>query len=231
MLTEIDLNVLRTMSLFQGLAPDEIASIASHLRRRTLPGAVNLMSVDQPGEAVYIILSGAVKVHVEQRDGTNVILAILGPGETVGEMDMVDSLGRSANVLTIEETQLCWIDRGAFQEHLRTLPTLTYNLARLLSRRLRLSNAQVQALASLDVFGRVARQLLAFAQEYGKLAPDGGHTIPFRLTQSDLADLVGASRVRVNQVFVYFKEKSFISVDPDFRITVRDPDSLIRLYI
>jgi CRP/FNR family cyclic AMP-dependent transcriptional regulator len=226
MLTQSEISTLASIPLFKDLDAEDLSRLAPLLHRRTVQAGSSLMSIAEQGEAVYILLSGTVKIHVEQPDGSNVILAILGLGETVGEMDMVDGLGRSANVITLEETELLWMQRGAFQECLRTMPDLTLNLVRILTRRLRLSNAQVQALAALDVYGRVARQILAFAQEYGQQALNGDITIPFRLTQTDMADLVGASRVRVNHVLVYYKEQHYISVDQNYRITLHDKAAL-----
>jgi CRP/FNR family cyclic AMP-dependent transcriptional regulator len=116
--------------------------------------------------------------------------------------------------------------RAAFQECLQTLPAVTYNLVQILSKRLRLANEQIQSLATLDVYGRVARQILAFAQQYGLPTPAGDILIPIRLTQSDLADLVGASRERTNQVMVYYKRQKFISVDRRHRITLHNQAAL-----
>ena len=100
----------------------------------------------------------------------------------------------------------------------------------MLARRLRLADAQIQSLAALDVYGRVARQLLAFAQEYGEEQSDGSTLIPLRLTQSDLADLTGATRVRVNQVLVDYKERGYISAGPDHRFTIHNREALARRY-
>jgi CRP/FNR family transcriptional regulator, cyclic AMP receptor protein len=226
MLAQAKAGTLEKIPLFRGLSGQDLSRLAPMLHHMTMYAGSNLMSVAEQGEAVYILLGGTVKIHVEQRDGSDVILAILGAGETVGDMDMVDALGRSANVVTLEETELLWMQRAAFQECLQTMPTLTLNLTRILTRRLRISNAQVQALSALDVYGRVARQILAFAQEYGHSSPNGDIIIPFRLTQTDMADLVGASRVRVNQVLVHFKEQHYISVDQNYRITLHDRGAL-----
>src|SRR5439155_20102321 len=195
---------LGNMPLFSGLAPDQLSRLGSSLRQRTFPANSNIISIEQPGEVVYIILEGTVKIHVGQADGSTVILAILGPGEIVGEMGPVEGLGRTADVVTLEQTTLAWVDQATFKEWLKTEPMLSYNLNRILSRRLRLADAHIQALAALDVYGRVARQLLAFAQEYGTQTSGGTH-IPLHLTQSDLADMVGASRVSVNKVLVHYK--------------------------
>jgi CRP/FNR family cyclic AMP-dependent transcriptional regulator len=212
--------------LFAGLTEDQLVRIKGLLRHRAFPAGANIISIEQPGEVVYIILEGTVKIHVEQADGSDVILAILGPGEVVGEMSPVEGLGRSANVVTLEPTKMAWLDRAAFREWLQNEPMMGYNLTRIMSRRLRLANAQIQALAALDVYGRVARQIVAFAREYGEARPDGSIYIPIRLTQSDMAGLVGASRVSVNKVLVYYKERKYISVDQTFRITVHNQAAL-----
>ena len=142
--------------------------------------------------------------------GNDVVLAILGQGDIVGEMSLLDSAGRSASVETLEESTLLWMDRESFQQALNTIPALAMNLVRVLAARVRLANEHIQTLATLDVYGRVARLLLAFADKYGEKAPNGQARIPIRLTQGDIADLVGASRKRVNQAMVLFKEQGLI---------------------
>jgi CRP/FNR family cyclic AMP-dependent transcriptional regulator len=143
-------------------------------------------------------------------------------------MSLVDGLGRSATVVTRERSVLLWIDRACFWESLERMPALMYNLVRILSRRLRLASAQIQWLATQDVYGRLASQILTFAEEYG--VPDGSGTIriPLRLTQDELAALVGASRVRVNQALAFYKRHRCISVDRQLHITVHDPAALAR---
>lgn len=217
---------LGEIALFRGLKLEQLAWLNDHLHRTTFPAGSTVVAAEQPGEVVYIILQGTVKVHVEQADGTDVIFAILGAGDSVGEMSLVDSAGRSATVVTLEDSILLWMDRSTFQECLRTMPTITYNLVQILSRRLRLANEQIQSLATLDVYGRVARIIIAFAQQYGQPTPEGDVVIPIRLTQSDIAGLVGASRERVNQVIVSYKRRRYISVDQNYRITVHDQAAL-----
>lgn len=217
-LTEID--------LFHGLSGAELDLLSTHLRRRTIPAGSVVTSVEQPGEVVYFVMDGAVKIHVEQAEGADVILSILGPGEVVGEMSVVDSLGRSASVETLEETTLYWMDRSAFWDCLRSMPQLGFNLTSVLSRRLRLANERIQALATLDVYGRVARHILALAHEYGEQTPEGDVRIPIRLTQTDLASIVSASRVRVNQVMQSYKRRKWISVDRGYCTIVHQREAL-----
>ena len=176
-----------------------------------------------------MILEGTAKVYLTHTDGKEVILAILGPGEIVGEMSAADSLGRSASVMTLEDSTLLWMNRHTFLSSMEEMPTIARNLVGILSRRLRLADTNTRSLAALDVHGRIAVQLLAFSREYGEPLPEGAGTlIPLRLTQTDLAGLVGASRVRVNQVLGYYRKKGDISMDKEGRITVRDEESLAR---
>ena len=222
--------ILAKVALFDGLTQKQWNRLNEYLYGRVFPAGTNIITAEQPGEVVYVILSGAVKVYIDEADGQRVILAISGPGDIVGEMSLVDSAGRSASVVTLERSHMLWMERRAFQHCLDTIPEMNQNLVRILSHKIRLASAQIQALASLDVYGRIARQFLAFAEKYGETGDDeNGILIPIRLTQSDLAELVGASRKRVNQVMVNFKKQRLISVDPDGYTTVHNRKDLARL--
>lgn len=224
----LSLGRLAEIPLFRGLTDAQLSKVEESLHLKVFPGGTEILTAEQPGGVVYVVLEGGVKVHLEQPDGTDVVLAILGSGEVVGEMSLYNSLGRSATVVTIEESTLLWMDRRAFRANLQEIPALTFNLLHILDTRLRLANAHVQLLSRLDVYGRVAGELLSLAREYGEVAPNGYVLIPLRLTQGDLAGLVGASRVRVNQALGYYKRHGYISVDRDHRITIHDPDALAR---
>src|SRR4051795_9193805 len=215
-----DPTLLGDLELFQGLSAAELEQVNGLLRSQTVPTGAHFITAEQPGEVVYVLLSGTVKIYVTRTDGREVILAFLGPGDTVGEMSLVDSAGRSANVVTTEPSRLLAMDRAAFQGCLRTITPLANNLVKLLAHRLRFANEQIQALCTLDVSGRVARQILAMADRYGNPEAGGEVWIPLRLTQSDLGEIVGASRERVNQVIVELKQRGLISVDPGHRIHV-----------
>jgi CRP/FNR family cyclic AMP-dependent transcriptional regulator len=213
-------NILSTIPLFQGLGPMELGWIAQRAHRRVFAAGTSIVTAEQPGEAVYIILSGTVKIHIEQADGRDVVLSIIGAGDTLGEMSLIDSAGRSASAITLEDSFLLWMDKSSFQQMLADFQPVAHNLVRILSGRVRLANELIQALATLDVYGRVARQLLAFTEKYGKDDDSGALLIPIHLTQGDIADLVGASRKRVNQVMVFFREQEFISLTQAGRIVV-----------
>ncbi len=223
-----DPNALAEIALFRGLPPERLRRLNDQLHKKSVPAGTNMITAEQPGEVVYILLEGTVKILIEQMDGREVILAFLGAGDTVGEMSLVDSAGRSANVMTMEKCTFLWMDRNTFHDLLKNVPEFTQNLVRMLSSRLRMANEQIQSLSSLDVAGRLARQILAFAERYGAPTEEGTR-IGLRLTQTDLAELVGASRERVNQVMVDFRQKGYLAVDSAHRILVHKAQELARL--
>ena len=217
-------NILSDIKLFEGLTQTQLDWVSKHAHRRIFTAGMNVMTVEQPGEAVFIILHGTVKIHIEQ-GGRDVILSVLGSGDLLGEMSLIDSVGRSASALTLENSLMLWMDKTTFNYLLDNFPPVARNLVKILSARVRLSDQVIQSLATLDVNGRVARQLLAFAERYGRDVADGVQ-VRIVLTQGDLADLVGASRKRVNQAMVFFKEQGLVSTDMDGRFTIHDKEGL-----
>ncbi|HZT43369.1 MAG TPA: Crp/Fnr family transcriptional regulator [Chthonomonadaceae bacterium] len=222
----LDVAYLRSIPLFEDLPADQLAAIAAHCRQRTYRAEEAIIHEKDPGESLYVIVQGTVKVSKTQPDGNAVFLAILAAGDTFGEMSLIDSMNRSADVATLEETTLVAIDRPDFEHLVNTVPTFTRNMLRTLARRLRLANACIEALCTLDVEQRIARQIIAFAENYGRTLANGDRLIPVRLTQGTLAEIVGASRERVNQVMVYYRRKGYISVGSNYHITVHNAEEL-----
>lgn len=217
-----------TPAIFRGLSAAEMATIAPELHEMQVPARTNLMALEQPGNTVYVIVEGTVRVQAEQEDGSLVILGFLGPGDTVGEMSIIERSGRSATVVALEPCRVLWLHRSAFTSALQACPRLAVNLLEVLSRRLRMADERIQALATLDVGGRVARQLIAMAELYGEPTPDGDVRIPLRMTQADLADAVGASRERVNRVVVDLRRRGLVSVAAGHRLVIHDADAIAR---
>jgi CRP/FNR family cyclic AMP-dependent transcriptional regulator len=151
---------LAMLPLFAGIAGNDLQRLNERLGRLELPTGKPLMSAEQPGDLCYVILSGTLRVLLTDPEGDEMTLALLGPGEIVGEMALIEDDVRSASVVALEPVSLLWINRPTFEYARRQIPRLVDNLIRILARRLRHTNAQVLALATLDVPGRVARQLL-----------------------------------------------------------------------
>jgi CRP/FNR family cyclic AMP-dependent transcriptional regulator len=219
-------NLLTGIKLFEGLSPTQLNWMAQRAHRRMFPAGTNVLTIEQPGEAVYVILYGTVKVHIDQGNGRDVILSILGAGDMLGEMSLIDSVGRSANAVTLESSLMLWMDKRTFNYLVDEVPPVARNLVQIMSARVRLSDQLILALATLDVNGRVARQLLAFAERYGRENKQGEVEIPISLTQGDIADLVGASRKRVNQAMTLFKKQDLVTTNEKGRIVLLAREAL-----
>lgn len=229
-MTAADSQALAAVPLFRGLPAEALAHLGERLRRRVFSAGASVITAEEPGEGLYILLAGSVKIFLDEADGSEVTLAFLGPGDSVGEMSLVDRAGRSANVVTREESVLLWMDRATFTDLLRDHPALTENLVRELAARLRAANDMIRALTTLDVSGRVARQLLVLGDHYGEPVDGAADVrIALALNQREIADVVGATRERVNRVLVALKRQGTISVDSHHRITLHDREALRRM--
>jgi CRP/FNR family transcriptional regulator, cyclic AMP receptor protein len=196
------------------------------------PPRTRLMLDDHLADTAYVIHKGLVKVVVDQSDGSELILAILGPGDVMGELTIGDCLGGARSIVSLDETSLFWLDRSAFEQCLQTMPTLSANLSNILARRVRTANERIEALAGLDVRSRVVRHLLLLAREYGEAIDCGGGDavrIPLRLTQGDLGRLVGASRVRINHALSELRRREVVMDRGDHCLVITDMAALQKL--
>lgn len=202
------------------------------MRRHVLPAGSRILMTEQLEDTAYIIQTGVVKVVVEQADGSELILAILGPGDVIWALTIGESPDGAHSVLPIDETNLFWIDRQAFERCLETMPVLNANLATVLARQVRLANDRIEALAGMDVRSRIVRHLLLIAREYGQQTDNEKPTsvrIPLRLTQGDLARLVGASRVRVNHAMSELRRRHVVDIDKERCLWIPDLPALEKL--
>ncbi len=214
------------LPLFHGLSDTELASVERGLTQVRMPSHTILMAYAHATTMVYILIKGAVKVQIEQTDGSAVIVTVLGPGHVLGEMSQTDGLNCAATIETLEPSVVLSMSSAHYQHLLRTIPALSANLVRLLTLRLRIANQQILALATLGAEGRVASQIRSLAHEYGYSGHTEGIMIPFRLTQSTLAALTGLSRVRVNQVLQQFQKEQIITLAPRYHVILRDESAL-----
>ncbi|MEK6598631.1 MAG: Crp/Fnr family transcriptional regulator [Gemmatimonadota bacterium] len=215
------LEVLRRVPLFASLPDAELEAFAPLLRERRFPkGNVILMQGD-PGDALFVIASGQVKVVLIGDDGREVILSVLGSGSFFGEMALLDDDPRSAHVVAMEDATLLQLRRDDFRVRLRSSPDVAIALLRELTRRLRRADDTIGSLALRDVNGRIAHLLLDLAEE-----EDGGR-ITRRLTHATLAQMVGASRETVSRTLRALVKAGAIRVTRR-EITLLDQDLLRR---
>jgi CRP/FNR family transcriptional regulator, cyclic AMP receptor protein len=212
--------ILKDIPLFQGLGDEVLEALERVSTIKTFPKNTILFSEGDQSDSFYIIRSGRVNVGINDEDGREVILSILGPGEYFGEIALMDGEPRSAYVMTKEPSQLVIISKNDFHGLLSSHPDIMTNLFRGLLKRFREANKKIESLALMDVYGRVARLLIHLAATTGKKA-DGGRadlatdervTIDERLTHQEIANMVGASREMVSRVLKDLSNDGYISV-------------------
>ena len=217
---------LKTVPIFRGLTSEQLTLVVQWMRERSVRAGTEIIAQGEPGDAVFVLAEGSAKVCRRQREGGEVILEVLGPGDVVGDMSLSDGIDHSSSVVALEDARVLRLDAESFRGMLNEWSSARSGLIELLCRRLRLADGRLEMVAALDVEGRVARVLLMLAREHGEGKPGGGTRILIPLSQSDLAAMTGASRVRVNQVLSKFKRNGWVTLDGDRRTSVRDAAAL-----
>ena len=212
-------DTLRKVPLFSQLAPSDLERVSEISRERAYPRNSVILFEDDPGDALYVVAQGQVKVVLIGEDGREVILSVMGEGEFFGEMALVDDEPRSAHVIAMEDSTLLVLRREDFQGILKQTPGIALALLRELSRRLRRVDEKVGSLVLLDVNGRVAQLLLELADEAGS------ERITRRLTHHTIAQMIGSSRETVSRTMRELVEKGYIEVSRR-EIVIRDRTAL-----
>jgi CRP/FNR family cyclic AMP-dependent transcriptional regulator len=216
----------KQVSFFTDLPEEEIQALSSATKRRTFRSGEVIFHRDDPGQVLYMIKEGKVKICIISPDGQEVSLAVLGKGEYFGEFALLDGLPRSTDAVALEKVECYTLQRSDFLNAIQKNPKIAILVLEALSKRLRATDNMVEDLIFLDVYGRVAKKLLELADTHG-VKTEEGVVIDVRLTQQELASMVGASRESVNKVLGYFTEKKFISTDKH-RITIHRVNDLKR---
>lgn len=194
------LRFLKKIDFFSALDPPHLQNLLRFAEERFWQKGEILFRLGDPGDSLYIVLSGRVKCFLDGAEGRHVTLALLGPGEIVGELALFDpEEKRSASVSAVEDTVCLVLSRENFMGALADSPSLAMELIEVLSRRLRDTSQRLASLVLEDTFGRLARFLNDLAEREGKRLADG--SILFnRPTQEEIAHLIGTSRETVNRL-------------------------------
>ena len=196
---------LESVSIFGRLTPEERRMFASLAREHRYPRGALIVRQGDPGDALYVVRSGAVKVSVVGEDGREVILDTLDQGDHFGELALIDGQPRSAHVVAIEPAVLLVLRRDDFRREVERQPRVAWALLEELSRRLRDADNKIAGLVLLDVPGRVARLLLDRAEG----TPPVIGRAP---THEMMAHMIGASRETVSRAMKDFQDANWVSV-------------------
>jgi CRP/FNR family transcriptional regulator, cyclic AMP receptor protein len=216
-------NFLNQTALFTDLSQRELHAIANDIKRHHYQSGEIIFHEGDPGQMLYLIKSGQVRIFVNGFDGSETNVILFGkPGDIFGELAIIDGLPRSATAAALEQTTLFTMQREQFRHYMRQCPQLSLNFMKVLSRRVRYNTLQVDSLASLPVPQRLARKLLELAQEVGIVQQDG---VLIKMTQTNVASSIGASRESVNKSLKEFRDNDWIKTQQGY-ITILDPEAL-----
>ena len=222
--TERNADLLKNVSLFAGLDAVEIQALAEVAMVRHVPSDAIILLAEEEGDTLFVIVNGRVKVTVMSEDGREVILSILKDGDIFGEMSLLDGKPRSASVISTAKTELILLRRPDFLSRLSRFPEMASKMLATLAERLRRTNRQVESLALLDVYGRIAGTLLQLADDQGENS-DQGLTIAERPIHQDIANMAGTTRETVSRVLNDLERRGYLARDGR-SIIIQDPNRL-----
>src|SRR5579875_596179 len=217
--------------LLAGLNDEIIEAFVRRARQRHYPRGTVIFHKDDPGTQLYVIVSGSVKISIPSVEGKDLLLSILTTGESFGELSLFDEEPRSATAEAMEDTVALTMGRADFLALIEQYPALALRVIELLTRRLRAADLLAHDACLLDLPGRIARRLLELAETHGTGDLRRGPVeLRLRLTQSELAALVGATRVATNRVLQRFQQRGIVSWDAH-RFRLEKPAELRKLAI
>lgn len=217
---EQDVGMLKAVPLFASIADHQVDILAACVERRRYGRGSLILRAGEETDALYIILSGRVKVLIPDEEGREIILTVMSAQDYVGEMGLLDGLPSSATVETMEACEMMRIPRAAFLSCLESNSDVAMLVLHNLVQRLRDADRKIESLALIDVYGRVARLIIDIAE-----STDAGWVVQRLPAKQEIGRMVGASREMVSRVFKDLQDKSLIRVDGR-KIIVLDRQSM-----
>ena len=201
--------MIENISIFAGLTPADLELIEQRMVKRSYPKNTVILSEGDNSDSLYLILSGKVKVFLNDESGKEAIINYQEAGEYFGELSLIDDCQRSASIMTTEKTQLAVITKQAFHQIMQSNPDIAIHLLKDMVQRIRTLTEEVKGLALSDVYGRLSKTLLSMAVEQ-----DGQLVIEDSFTQQELANRIGASREMVCRIFKDLVKGGYLTTGP-----------------
>ena len=209
----IDANIFASIQLFADLTDAQRADLAERARPQTLKAKHTLFERGDASTCCYIVLEGTLEVVLYAPDQGDTLVALIGPGQTIGEMGVIDGEKRSTTIRTVSECRLAAISASDFRGFADENPEVYRAIIGTLSRRLRETNDQYFALQSLPLHGRLARVLIGLSNGFGERVQPSRILIRQSVTQADLARMTGSARENVNrQLRAWVEDKTLSKV-------------------
>ena len=196
-------------ALFRGVDPSDTARWCASLDSWHFSAGQFIFEQGDPGDLLYIIVTGKVKIGCSSPDGRENLFSILGPSDMFGEMSILDPGPRMSTATALTDVEAVGMDRAMLREWMASRPEAAEAMLRVLARRLRRMSTSRAEMVFTDAPGRIAKLLLRLAQRFG-VQRDGAVEVTHDLTQDEIAQLVGASRETVNKVLGDFTDRGGI---------------------
>ena len=203
------LSILRNHPIFCDLEPEALDQLCRYAKHTTLKRGATIFSKGDPGNSLFAVISGTVKMSVSSADGRSAIFNLIGAGEIFGEIALLDGLGRSADVTANTNCEVFVIDRREFIPFVRSQPALAMKFIELLCTRLRWTSDQVEQIILQNLPGRLASALIRLTEKH-KLAP-GGRTIA--VTQQEISEMVGMTRESINKQLRVWASRKWVRLE------------------
>lgn len=226
-LSSKDRAALSANRFFREMSADARDAIADRGRMRLLKVGEAIFTKGDPGDGVFVVLSGSLRYSNVSASGKEALVNILGPGKWMGDISAIDGRGRTLDCVALEDSELMHLGNRDFNQLLDELPEFARMLLKIQGERIRDLLMWTEALTKLDAEGRLAVRLLIFAGAHGITA--GHHAlINLRLSQESLANLIGTTRQRVNQILNAWKASGIIELDGQ-GLTIRNMEAMKKL--
>ena len=204
-------SLLAQTPIFRDIPRDILEDLARASVERTYRKGQPVFHEEDPGDALFLVVEGLVKVFVTSEEGDEMVLVVVRPPEVFGELALIDGGRRSASAETLEATTLLALDRRTFLELLKRDARLSEALLRSLGGLIRRLTGQASDFVFLDLAGRVAKLLLALADE-GSGAGETPGAFDLHMSQANFAGMVGGSRQSVNQILHDFERRGYLEI-------------------
>jgi CRP/FNR family cyclic AMP-dependent transcriptional regulator len=218
-------DLLRRVEIFAELDDRELGLLLEATTTKRLEAKETLFHKGDTGNQLYGVLSGRLKVLATSSEGKEVVFSLSGPGDVIGEVALMDSEPRSATVAALEPSELLTLHRRDLLPFLERHPKVAIHMASVMAQRVRALSQHTEEAQFMPLHSRMAKKLLRLSEVYGKESADGGVDIDIRLSQQDLADLVGTTRESVNKQLRTWEEQGLVRLKRA-RIAVLDEDAL-----
>jgi CRP/FNR family transcriptional regulator, cyclic AMP receptor protein len=203
------LAVLRKHPIFCDLAPEALDQLCRYAKHATLKRGATIFSKGDPGNSLFAVISGTVKISISSADGRSAILNLIGAGEIFGEVAVLDGQARTADAIANTNCEIFVIDRREFLPFVRSQPVLAMKFIELLCTRLRWTSDQVEQVILQNLPGRLASALIRLTEKH-KLAP-GGRTIA--VTQQEISEMVGMTRESINKQLRIWATRKWVRLE------------------